>query len=203
MYIVKYSGPFGYIKPWTAVRDELTFSQQFLTQSILEGIEKKLFPALLETTGIQKIFRHRLTYLNIVSQQEQTQPRSIIPRKKKLKQTEYQRPKSILTRGVLINPKLFLGFQTIEDAEIGVKQHICLCRNEDVLLPNKKIIEVTEEEFDKPENGFNGFELIPEKSPDSFLVGFNRFRNSEAMYGRLLIVGNNPLINSENYYEST
>ncbi|MFT7482658.1 MAG: hypothetical protein ACI8WW_001596, partial [Oceanospirillaceae bacterium] len=43
-YVVKYTGPFGFIKPWTAVRDSETFSQQFLTPSIVEGIEKKLFP---------------------------------------------------------------------------------------------------------------------------------------------------------------
>ena len=29
-YVVTYAGPFGFIKPWTAVRDELTYSQQFL-----------------------------------------------------------------------------------------------------------------------------------------------------------------------------
>ena len=43
MYIVTYKGKFGFIKPWTAVRDGETFSQQFLTPSIIEGIEKKLF----------------------------------------------------------------------------------------------------------------------------------------------------------------
>lgn len=42
MYIVTYKGQFGFIKPWTAVRDGETFSQQFLTPSIIEGIEKKL-----------------------------------------------------------------------------------------------------------------------------------------------------------------
>lgn len=47
MYVVKYTGVFGFIKPWTAVRDSLTYSQQFLTPSIIEGIEKKLFPELL------------------------------------------------------------------------------------------------------------------------------------------------------------
>lgn len=55
MYVVKYSGPFGFIKPWTAVRDTETFSQQFLTPSIVEGIEKKLFPELLNESGIKKL----------------------------------------------------------------------------------------------------------------------------------------------------
>ena len=31
MYVVTYKGQFGFIKLWTAVRDEETFSQQFLT----------------------------------------------------------------------------------------------------------------------------------------------------------------------------
>ena len=52
MYIIKYSGPFGFIKPWTVVRDSETFSQQFLTPSIIEGIEKKLFPELLNEIGM-------------------------------------------------------------------------------------------------------------------------------------------------------
>jgi len=34
-FVVKYTGPFGYLKPWTAVRDGETFSQQFLTHGTL------------------------------------------------------------------------------------------------------------------------------------------------------------------------
>lgn len=44
-YVVKFTGPFGFIKPWTAVRDASggeTYSQQFLTPSIVEGIRQKL-----------------------------------------------------------------------------------------------------------------------------------------------------------------
>ena len=37
MYIVTYKGQFGFIKPWTAVRDGETFSQQFLTPSIINS----------------------------------------------------------------------------------------------------------------------------------------------------------------------
>ncbi len=35
LYVVKYSVPFGFIKPWTAVRDGETFSQQFLTSNLI------------------------------------------------------------------------------------------------------------------------------------------------------------------------
>ncbi len=76
MFAVRYTGKFGFIKPWTAVRDGETFSQQFLTPSIIEGIEKKLFPELLNQNGkILKIIRHKLSYSAIDSQQEVTQTR--------------------------------------------------------------------------------------------------------------------------------
>ena len=75
-YVVKFTGNFGFIKPWTAVRDETTYSQQFLSASTLEGIEKKLFPETLSNIGvISKIKRYRLSYSSISLQQEQTQTR--------------------------------------------------------------------------------------------------------------------------------
>ena len=42
VFVVRFSGPFGYIKPWTAVRDLTTYSQTFLTPSIIEGMRQKL-----------------------------------------------------------------------------------------------------------------------------------------------------------------
>jgi len=46
-FIIKFSGSFGFIKPWTAVRDSKIKSEFYLTPSILMGIERKLFPELL------------------------------------------------------------------------------------------------------------------------------------------------------------
>lgn len=191
LYIVKYSGPFGFIKPWTAVRDSETYSQQFLTPSILAGIERKLFPELLkkEEFGIFKIKRHRLTYQQISQQQEQTQPRgwnSVGRGQNK----SLERPYSILTRGVMVNPVLILAFETLEDAEKAATQHICLARNEDILYPQDEVIEVSEEEFDTNDELFYGFELIVEKNEQSFLVGYNRIDENKPMYGWLKIVGN-------------
>lgn len=190
MYVVKYTGPFGFIKPWTAVRDDETFSQQFLTPSIVAGIERKLFPELLkENYGIYKIKRHRLSYSQISSQQEQTQPRGW--NSKKIKGgKEYQRPYAIITRGVLLNPVLFLAFENREDAEIAHMQHICLARNEDILYSDDEILEVSEQEFDLNEDLFKGYELIFEKTDESFMVGYNRLNNNEVMYGKLKVVGN-------------
>jgi hypothetical protein len=186
-YVVKYSGPFGFIKPWTAVRDSETFSQQFLTPSIIEGIEKKLFPELLKEAGIQKILGHRLSYDQVSGQQEQIQTRGWNSTRKG-KQILFERPKGILMRGVLINPTLSIAFNTKSGAEIAFKQHICLCRNEDVLLPIE-IVETDKSIFESNKELFNGFELVFERTDKSFLVGYNRL-TAEQMYGWIRVVGN-------------
>lgn len=185
-FVVQYTGPFGFIKPWTAVRDSETFSQQFLTPGIVEGIEKKLFPELLNETGIKKIKQHRLSYSQINQQQEVIQTRGWNSTREG-SQFLFKRPTSILTRGILLEPKLHIAFNMKEDAERAYEQHICLCRNEDILMPIK-IIEIDKSDFDD-EVLFNGYELVFEKNEDSFQVGYHRVTN-EPMFGWLKIVGN-------------
>jgi hypothetical protein len=200
VYAVQYSGAFGFIKPWTAVRDELTYSQQFLTPSIVEGLEKKLFPELLSMQGLQgRIVRHRLSCSGIDIQQEQTQPRAIKMTEKKLSRTgdhilkTYTRPMSILKRGVLLDPVLWLVFAHEADAHRAAQQHICLCRNEDILLPTPNIVPCSEEDFDRAGNGFDGFELRFQNGggirETGFLVGYNRYDSASPMYGEVHIVG--------------
>jgi hypothetical protein len=119
-YVVKYTGPFGFIKPWTAVRDSETYSQQFLTPSIIEGIEKKLFPEMLPKPGIiEKIARHKLSYASMSVQQEVTQAKGW-----KVSKKSAMRERSVLNRGVMINPVLHLAFWNEEDAAVAAKQHI-------------------------------------------------------------------------------
>lgn len=176
MYVVTYTGKFAFIKPWTAVRDGETFSQQFLTPSMVEGIEKKLFPELLPETGIKKILRHKLSYHTMSSQQEVTQPRGW-----DYKNRTFLRSRSVLKRSILLDPKLHLAFECEEDAQRASLQHVCLCRNEDVLLPHPEIRIMTEEEFSE----LPGFELRFGSSDQSFLVGYNRFDECSPMYGWL------------------
>lgn len=185
-YVVKYSGPFGFIKPWTAVRDSETFSQQFLTPSIVEGIEKKLFPELLGKHGIKKILGHRLSYDQISGQQEVIQTRGWNSTRRG-KEYLFERPTAIIIRGVLQNPVLHLALTTREDAEIANRQHICLCRNEDILYP-EGIIETDKNSFEESEELFSGYELVFEKNEKSFLVGYHRVMN-EPMYGWIRVVG--------------
>lgn len=190
LYIVKYTGPFGFIKPWTAVRDEEVYSQQFLTPSLVGGLERKLFPELLhESWKIYKIKGHRLSYSQISQQQEQTQPRGWNEKGRGAKK-EYSRPYAILKRGVLVNPVLFLAFGNKEDAEKASEQHICLSRNEDILYPQQEIIETTHDDFNESEEHFYGFELVFEKNDNAFLVGYNRLNENQPMYGWLRVVGN-------------
>jgi len=190
LFIVKYTGQFGFVKPWTAVRDEEVYSQQFLTPSIVAGIERKLFPELLkEAWGIYKIIGHRLTYAQISQQQEQTQARGW-NEKGRGANKEFSRIYAILKRGVLINPVLYLAFENENDAVVASTQHICLSRNEDMLYPETIITKTTREEFENNEELFFGFELVFEETDDAFLVGYNRLNNNEPMYGWLRVVGN-------------
>ncbi len=184
-YVVKYAGPFGFIKPWTAVRDSETFSQQFLTPSIVEGIEKKLFPELLGIAGIQKIVGHRLSYDQVSGQQEVIQTRGWNSTRKG-RAFLFDRPKAILIRGVLQNPVLYLAFLSAKDASTAATQHVCLCRNEDLMYPDE-ITETSKEIFEEEEL-FPGYELVFEKNEKSFLVGYHRVSN-EPMYGWIKVVG--------------
>ncbi|MBL4561678.1 MAG: hypothetical protein JKX79_11920 [Labilibaculum sp.] len=200
IFVVKFTGPFGFIKPWTAVRDSETYSQQFLTPSIVAGMERKLFPELLKDDDgeIKKIVGHRLSYKQVSIQKEVTQTRgwnSMKPSGEDYK--IYSRGKidgkkvsfTPIDRGVFIEPVLWLAFSKAEDAKKASKEHICLCRNEDMLYPEDEIVEVFRNEFDTDEDLFAGFELIFERTEESFMVGYNRLKNNEAMYGYLKVVG--------------
>jgi hypothetical protein len=134
--------------------------------------------------GVSAILRHKLTYTGLSMQQEQTQPRGWIHEKKKQQIT---RPRAILVRGVLLAPELHLAFANAEEADLAATQHLCLCRNEDIVLPSQRLI-VDEAEFD----ALAGFELRTADASETgaFLVGFNRFVGGAPMYGRLEITGN-------------
>jgi hypothetical protein len=182
MYVVKYSGPFGFIKPWTAVRDTETFSQQFLTPSIIEGIEKKLFPELLNEKGIKVIKRYRLNYCGLDSQQERTWSKGGFTYWKEKK--VYKTNQGIITRGVMINPNLYLAFENKNKAERAYKQTVCLSRNEDLLHP------VLFEEMNLAKfETIPGFELVESNKEKGFKVGHNRFNDAEEMFGELKVIG--------------
>ena len=175
LYVVRYIGPFGFIKPWTAVRDGETYSQQFLTPSIVEGMRQKL--------AVVSIARHRLSHQGFSRQQEAVQSAGF---KENTRERTLTRKTGILIRGLLLNPVLHLAFHRSDDAKTAAMQHICLCRNEDVLYPSHLPRCMSEEDFDE----IPGFELLPADDSHSFMVGYNRYRDGAPMYGRLLMFGN-------------
>lgn len=174
IYAVKYTGPFGFIKPWTAVRDEATFSSQIITPSMIEGIRQKL--------EVDEISGHRLNYDEVSEQQETVQAAAWAEGK--------TRNRGILTRGVMVNPVLWLRFKTQEEANRAFNQHIVLSRNEDILHP-VAIQETTLKEFNS--EIFPGFEFIEKKKPakneESLIpVGINRY-TGKLMQGVLTSYG--------------
>ena len=175
MHIVRYKGSFGFIKPWTAVRDALTYSQTFLTPSIIEGMRQKL--------EVSEILRHRLQHQGLSVQQERTQSAGW-----KVGSKQMSRSLSIIERGIMIEPQLALAFPTLKDAEKAALQHLCLCRNEDILLPEEEIETLEEAAFDLLPGIELRFDPSFTSSPEAFLVGFNRFEQSQPMYGHLVIV---------------
>lgn len=175
LYVVRYSGPFGFIKPWTAVRDDQTYSQQFLTPSTVEGMRQKL--------GVSGILRHRLRHDGFSRQQEMVQSGGL---KKNTRAKTLTRSTGVLTRGVMLNPVLFLAFATEEDAHLAAKQHLCLCRNEDLVYPADPVQTMGLQAFER----VTGFELVFGQGKGAFLVGYNRFAEGGPMYGRLHVEGN-------------
>lgn len=189
-YIVKYEGRFGFIKPWTAIRDSYTNSLFYLSQSTIMGIERKLFPELLngDNKNLEKILRYRLSFSNLSVQQETT--RSINYERKGKKEKYFVAKSSYINRGILINPILYLLFSSKDDAQEAISQHFCLSRNQDVMLPNNEIIEISSiDEFDDEEM-FSGYELLPTTEDDlnGIWFGINRYTN-ENQFGKFHIVG--------------
>ncbi|MCB0642127.1 MAG: hypothetical protein KDC44_10825 [Phaeodactylibacter sp.] len=130
-----------------------------------------------------------MSYSQMDSQQERIQSRGWNSKKVEGRPA-FLREQSILSRYVLIDPVLLLAFTELQDAERAAQQHICLCRNEDLLYPSGKTMEVSVEDWEQDEDRFSGFELIFEQTEKSFLVGYNRFEEGAPMHGWLNILGN-------------
>lgn len=184
-FVVTWAGPFGFLKPWMAVRDAEVYSQTFLTPSVTEGMRQKL--------EVSAILRHRLHHLGVSPQQEQTQSAGWEEKtveRKPARRVRFTRSTGILTRGVLLTPTLHLAFPSVEDAERAAEQHLCLCRNEDVVLPTGLPREMKTGAFDQ----LAGFEFVPGGGPDAILAGYSRFHVDEAgqpapMVGSVRVVG--------------
>jgi len=171
-YVVRYTGVFGFIKPFSAIRDELTCSQSFLTPSILNGIEQKLFPETLDQKKNSIIISHKLSHNGQSMQQEMVRARVY----------KNESSMGVIKRGVLIRPVLHLAFPNEIYAKSAFKQHICLTRNEDLLFPEENFI-CTKEEFEN----IPGMSFTESEDGEGLLVGFNRYDSFKEMIVNLSI----------------
>jgi hypothetical protein len=168
MKIIRYSGPYGFIKPFYAVRDELTISQQFVLPSVLRHLE------IMMGLPVNSIQRAKLSHQGIDIQQEVTQAASW-----EIKKKYKPRIRSILKRGVMVEPVLHLLFGDNQIAEKAATCMLCLSRTEDLLYPDE-IADVSEDNF----NLLPGKEFIskPEKEGGIFCgnyYGLERFGISD------------------------
>jgi hypothetical protein len=78
------------------------------------------------------------------------------------------------------------------DADLARRQHICLSRNEDVLLPSGPTVPLSLVEFDR----LQGVELIVADAStyDAILVGHNRYANYAPMFGVISIIASKDAI---------
>jgi hypothetical protein len=135
--------------------------------------------------GVAQILRHRLSYDTLSQQQEVVHARAF--KEEKRTGRIVGRDRGILLRNVLLNPVLHLAFPTRQDAELAARQHLCLCRNEDLVMPIGPVQMLSPAQFEE----LAGFELrfTEANAEGSFLVGFNRFDNNAPMYGQLTLTG--------------
>lgn len=178
-HVVTYEGPFGFIKPWTAVRDGLTYSQTFLSPSTVEGMRIKL--------GVSAILRHRLRHGGINAQQEHVHAagwkgKNMPDGKAVVRST------GVITRGVLLRPSLTMAFASPDDAERAATDHLCLCRNEDLVFPVRIEGALVREMEPAAFNEIVGFEMRPEDGPGAVPLGVSRY-TGQMMRGRLEVVG--------------
>jgi hypothetical protein len=182
IYVVKYTGTFGFIKPHSAVRDAETYSQQFLTESIIIGMQDRIFGPgdKKQNLSINQICRNKVFHQGLSSQQETIKAPEIKFSRSKDTKALYSDSFSIIKRHVMIRPELYLGFNNEEDAKEAMYFMLRLSRNEDLMTP-MDITDMSEEEFDK----IKGIEYVPSK--EGLFVGANRFNNFSPMYGELKI----------------
>ena len=164
-YVVEYRGVFGFLKPWSAVRDEEIASQVFLTPSVLHG--------MCQSLGVASIARHRLSFDGMSTQQEVVHAPCADKRSER----------AILKRRLLVNPALYLAFHTEAEAIKAQGRHLALCRHEDLVFPSAKVRMVNTTEWDSI-SGFE-FEETNKEAPGSAPVGYNRFAQGEMMFGKI------------------
>jgi len=168
LYVVEYTGTFGFIKPFSANRDELMFSQRFITSSILIGMRDKL--------GTSPIRRHKLYSPHQLDIEQVTTESKVVKKHiiRLIKDCDIKctdpTNQSIVKLGKLVNPKLYLAFDKKYDAEKASQQSLNLCNKEYLIFPSDPY-EMYESEF----NNIPGVEFFETDDESDFSYGFSRY----------------------------
>ncbi len=189
MFVVVYKGPFGFIKPYDTNRDDYIKSQNFLLPSAVKGIELYLFPELLKdkTHILKKIVRCKINFDNIVKDLGVIQSPLVkrVSKRATDKMHSFILATSCIERGLLHNVTVYVGFNNMDDALIASSSHIRISGKDETCYPSgDRAIEISDDEFDK----ISGWEFkeTSQDDPNSILVGNNRYKNNEKIYGKII-----------------
>lgn len=170
---MRYSGLFAFIKPFSAIRDELVMSSIYVPPSVIMGIEGHLFG-----TATGRILRSRLSFQGVSYQKEliHTAGWNWVLGK------SYERGQSILNRGILLYPELVLAFSTLDQALLAATGWVMLSRREDVLMPHSDPQSCSLSEWD----ALPGYECIPVALNEPGAVPMGYTLDGSPMYVRLV-----------------
>ena len=205
---------FAFFKPWNAVRDSETYSLTYLTPSVINGIEyenglpmdsivrsklsfrtdgmgrdvilaRALGGKFNKISGLQKDYMKNRWGKPVYIQ------RNILTQALTSKQgddemvfqvTEKSDAQIPYVQRTLVNPVIYLGFDSKEIADKMCNNVIYGGRME-YSLYSGDIEEMTEDEF----NAITGVETFPaEDDITSIFCGFNRYKNNEKMYIKIV-----------------
>ena len=181
LYCVKFGNSknsvpyFGFIKPYTGVRDIETYSTTYLPTSLINGIENYM------EIPFNSIVRHKLIFSKYGQSKEMVKTSNgTIWYKNNIYERDVDNKgfNFIHYKHCLINPEIIFAFTDKSLAEIAHSTTIYLGQTEYIIYPEGEIFEITEEEFNKLE----GVETFPSDKENGIFCGFNRFNNNQKQY---------------------
>lgn len=173
LYIVKYEGKFGFIRPVNCDKNIKIYSQDYIVSSHLYGMRDKL------KTG--NIKRHLLKADDGFSE-EQIETNSISYPDHVIRNLDAKHKqdsfKSILTIGKLQNPQLWLAFSKKEDLLKAKTQVVHLVDSENMLFP-VEFFDMSEYEFNQFQKETGGKEFIETYNQNDLVFGYNRYSRNK------------------------
>lgn len=205
---------FAFFKPWNAVRDSETYSLTYLTPSVINGIEyenglpmdsivrsklafrtdgmgrdvilaRALGGKFTNASSLKKDYvKHKWSKPVYIQRNILTQA---LTRKQEndemvFQVTEKSDAQIPYVQRTLVNPVIYLGFESKEIAD-KMRNNVIYGGRMEYSLYSGDVEEMTEKEFDT----ITGVEAFPaEDDITSIFCGFNRYKNNEKMYIKIV-----------------